>query len=248
MINNSFKKFDKPIITVNDFYGKQNKICDICIITFSKEIIKLAIEKFNAKKISEIKNCNFNIPIYLFEVDKLKIGIYVSSLGSAIASMNVIEANCLIGSDKFIMFGSAGSLDEEKTKNKYVIPTYSYRDEGMSYHYVEPEDYIKIENSKDVINIFDELKIPYVEGKIWTTDAIYMETVSNVDDRKKDGCIAVDMEVAGVQAVCKYYNFSLYNFLETGDVLSNDYTIDGLDKANHSFDKFYIGIEIAKRI
>jgi uridine phosphorylase len=47
----------------------------------------------------------------------------------------------LIGAKQFIMFGSAGSLNEEKTKGKFVIPTEAYRDEGMSYHYAPAKDH-----------------------------------------------------------------------------------------------------------
>lgn len=52
-----------------------------------------------------------------------------------------------------------------------------------------------------------------------TTDAIYRETCSKVDARKAEGCLAVDMEVAGVQAVCSFHGFRFYCFLMTGDVL-----------------------------
>lgn len=67
--------------------------------------------------------------------------------------------------------------------------------------------------------------------------------------RQKEGCIAVEMELAGVQSVCDYYGFELYNFLVTGDVLSEDkYEMERFNDANHNLDKFYIALEIAKRI
>ena len=57
------------------------------------------------------------------------------------------------------------------------------------------------------------------------------------------------MELAGVQAVCNYHGFELYDFLVAGDVVDQpDYTPEGLHEANHSLDKFDIAIEIAKRI
>ena len=67
--------------------------------------------------------------------------------------------------------------------------------------------------------------------------------------RQKEGCIAVEMELAGVQSVCDYYGFALYDFLVTGDVLSGEkYEVEGFNDANHNLDKFYIALEIAKRI
>ena len=63
------------------------------------------------------------------------------------------------------------------------------------------------------------------------------------------GCIAVEMELAGVQAVCDFYGWELYNFLVTGDVLDQAvYDVSGLADANHNMDKLYVAIEIAKRI
>ena len=88
-------------------------------------------------------------------------------------------------------FGSAGSLDKETTKGKYVIPYEAYRDEGMSYHYASPKDYIQIKNAEVMENIFNALELPYVMGKVWTTDAIYRETRNLVEKRKSEGCIAL---------------------------------------------------------
>ena len=57
------------------------------------------------------------------------------------------------------------------------------------------------------------------------------------------------MELAGVQAVCDYYGWNLYDFLVTGDVLDKAvYDISGLANANHNMDKLHIAIEIARRI
>lgn len=196
-----------------------------------------------------IKAANRVKPIYLIEIDGIKVGFYLSEIGSALASTDVIEVNWKIGAEKFIMFGSAGALDNELTKGKYVVPTDAYRDEGMSYHYAAPSDYIKVRNASFVAELFEEKKIPYVLGKNWTTDALYMETREKVRKRKEEGCISVEMELAGVQAVCDHYGFELYDFLVTGDVVNQpNYSQEGLHDANHSFDKFDVAIEIMKAI
>lgn len=130
-----------------------------------------------------------------------------------------------------------------------MIPTESYRDEGMSYHYAPPADYIKIRNADSLARLFSDKGHPYVEGRVWTTDALYRETRGQVEQRKQEGCLAVEMELAGLQAVCDYYGFELYDFLVTGDVVDQqDYTPEGLYEANHSMDKFYVALEIAEWI
>lgn len=75
------------------------------------------------------------------------------------------------------------------------------------------------------------------------------ETAGQVAIRQKEGCIAVDMELAGLQSICDFYGFDLYDFLVTGDVLSEDkYEMEKFNDANHNMNKFYIALEIAKRI
>ena len=179
----------------------------------------------------------------------MKIAGYLSHIGSAMAGGDVIEVNWITGASKFIMFGSAGSLDSEATNGKFVIPTESYREDGLSYNYAAPADYIEIKNSDVVKRIFDELKLPSIQGRVWTTDALYRETKAKLKARKAEGCIAVEMELAGVESVCDFYGWNVYDFLVTGDVLDQAiYDVSGLANANHNMDKSYIAIEIAKRI
>ena len=143
----------------------------------------------------------------------------------------------------------AGCSVEQTNRTKISDLDYTIAEEGLSYHYAPPADYIEVKNAKIVKAIFDELKLPNVLGKVWTTDAIYRETKAKFDARKKEGCIAVEMELAGVQAVCDFYGWELYNFLVTGDVLDQAvYDVSGLADANHNMDKLYVAIEIAKRI
>ena len=147
------------------------------------------------------------------------------------------------------MFGSCGSLNKEKTKGKFIVPTESYRGEGCSYYYAKPSDYISIKNGKKLSDVFDILGVPHILGKVWTTDSMLRETVGLVSKRKDEGCIAVEMELSGVQSVCDFYGFELYDFLEAGDVLKESgYEVEGLHNANHNLGKLYIALEAAKYI
>ena len=52
-----------------------------------------------------------------------------------------------------------------------------------------------------------------------------------------------------VQSVCDFYNLKLYAFFEAGDILdTNGYEAKGLNNANHSLNKLYIGLETATYI
>ena len=248
MITDAFDK-SEVLFGPKDFYGEKKNLCDKCIIVFSEVIFEYMLETYEHEQAGVIRCCNGVTAVYVFEIEGMKIAGYLSHIGSALAGSDVIDANWLTGADKFIMFDSAGSLDSNATDGKFVIPTAAYREDGLSYHYAAPTDYIEIKNTKAVKEIFDELNLPSVTGKVWTTDAIYRETKAKLEARKNEGCLAVEMELAGVQAVCNFYEWNLYDFLATGDVLDQAvYDVSGLADANHNMDKLYIAIEIAKRI
>ena len=226
MITDAFDN-SEVLFGTKDFYGEQKHLCDKCMIVFSELIFEYMLDTYEHQEVGVIRCCNGITPVYVFDIEGMKIAGYLSHIGSA----------------------PAGSLDSGLTTGKFVIPTHSYREEGLSYHYAPPADYIEVKNAKTVKAIFDELKLPNVLGKVWTTDAIYRETKAKFDARKKEGCIAVEMELAGVKAVCDFYGWELYNFLVTGDVLDQAvYDVSGLADANHNMDKLYVAIEIAKRI
>ena len=249
MIIHDYDINTQPLISLEKFYGEPKKLTKKCLILFSKVIHDYLIENFNCSVISHIGSCNGTTNIYAFEHGGEKIAFYLSPIGSAIASGTCYEAHWQTGATKFIMFGSCGSLDKEKTRGKFIVPTESYRGEGCSYYYAPPADYISVKNADKLSAIFDELGTPYVKGRVWTTDSMLRETVGLVRKRRSEGCIAVEMELAGVQAVCDFYGLELYDFLEAGDVLEeSNYEVRGLPEANHNLGKLFIALEIAKRI
>lgn len=249
MITDSFDISTESVTSPDAFLGERGSEIEICIVTFSRIISEEVHKRLECVKIGEIPSCNGRVPVYYFVHNGRKIGFYLSHLGSACAANDIIEVSWFSGATKFIAFGSAGSLDKEATAGKYVIPTAAYRDEGMSYHYAPPADYIDVKGTETVECVFRELGVPYVLGRTWTTDAFYRETRALVAKRREEGCLAVEMEVAGMQAVCDFHGYELYDFLMTGDVLDSDvYEASGLHEANHKLANFDLALKIAEKI
>ncbi len=247
MIIDSYDIESEPIVNFEAFYGPQKELVELCLVTFSKVIYEHLLSQYKCEQIAEVSLCNGNIPVWRFDINGKVIAFYLSPIGAALAGEMIAEVNHLTGAVKFIMFGSCGSLDDSVTNGKFIIPTQAYRGEGMSYYFAKPQNYISIKNADFLENLFSELKIPFVKGKIWTTDCPLRETVNLVNQRKREGCIAVEMEVAGVQAVCDFYGFELYDFLSAGDVLTEgDYQVEGLSDANHNLDKLQIALQITE--
>ena len=116
MITDCYDIETEPLISIKDFYGEQKHIVDVCLIIFSKEIHSHLLENFECQEIAQLKACNGYTSIYKMNYKGLELAFYLTGIGSAVASAMCYEASWLTGATKFIMFGSCGSLDREKTK------------------------------------------------------------------------------------------------------------------------------------
>lgn len=249
MITDSYDE-SKPMIEPSDIY-EGGYVADKCIVTFSHSVLSAVLKKYSCRKEAYSGTANGKIAIYSFMHKDEKILFYMSPIGSSISGSLMDEVHYLTGAEKFIVFGSCGSLDE-KTKGRFIVPTESYRDEGFSYHYAKACDYMKIRNHKIVSSVFKKNNIPFAEGRSWTTDAIYRETVNNADKRKADGCICVEMESSGLQAICDYRNMELYTFFFTSDSLSDEtwknINLGTKEEKNQQLRCFDLALLIAKEI
>lgn len=128
-----------------------------------------------------------------------------------------------MGAKRIILLGNCGVLDKSIEDCGIIIPTKAIRDEGTSYHYAPPSDYIDV-NKKYIPEFIEVLKAcgyPYVTGTTWTTDAFYRETRSKVNRRKEMGAICVEMECAAMQAMCDFRGVEFFQFLYAGDNLDH---------------------------
>ncbi len=66
------------------------------------------------------------------------------------------------------------------------------------------------------------MKIDYLVGKTWTTDAFYRETKQRINLRVYEGCLTVEMEFTALTAVAKYRNVEFGEILYCGDDLSHE--------------------------
>lgn len=247
MIINSYDE-SKPLLNPENVLEKVEFICDTCIAAFSRHVVEHVLERYEHEEVFHVGSCNGHIPVYYLK--ELNVLFYMASVTSAMAGGMLQEIHYICGATKYIYFGSCGILDK-KYKGKIIVPSSSYRDEGLSYHYAKPSNYIEIKNHKIVEKILSDNNINYVVGKSWTTDGIYRETINNVEKRRNDGCICVEMESAGIEAVCDYLNVDFYTFFLTGDLLESDWSREDLGgfkeeiKQKSSFD---VALLIAKNI
>ena len=167
MLSDFYDIDTEPVIQLSAFYGEPKNILEKCIILFSKEIHDYLLCNYECKEIGFISACNGNITIFSFNMAGEDIAFYLSAIGSAAASQICYEVHWQTGAKKFVMFGSCGSLDHEKTDGKYIIPAQSYRGEGCSFYFAPASEYIGIPNCNKLAEIFTDLNVPHVRGRIW---------------------------------------------------------------------------------
>ncbi len=216
-IINTFDNKTEEILSPTSIVTKIENFPEIAILIFKERFFNYLQEDFGMKIIGHI-NGGVHIPVYKLKFNNSDFAITRTIIGGA-GTAGVAEELIAMGAKKILIYGTCGTLDKNILKGHFVIPTAAYRDEGTSYHYVEPSDYIEIKTAKKLCSIFDELDIPYVKGKTWTTDAIYRETAGNMKKRKEDGCKVVEMECASIMAVSQFRNIPVYQFLYGDDTL-----------------------------
>lgn len=217
MITDSFDNETKAII--EPFVNKNAPQVDACILTFSDKIEKFVLQNYDCRQIGEFNCATHTTPVYQIDHNGGKFAFYKTIIGAPACVGTIEDSLAVIKTNKYIVFGGAGCLDKEIAHGKVMIPTAAYRDEGTSYHYAPPSDFISIVNYEVVGAFMRKSGIPCVEGKTWTTDAFYRETAGNFQKRKADGCISVEMECAALQAMCDFRGLELFMFFTSGDLL-----------------------------
>ena len=217
MITDTFDNAAEEIIKVAS--NENAEKADVCILTFSCEILKYVLNNFDCRVIGNLWSSNGAKPIYGFEYDGRRFAVYMSYVGAPACVADIEDTLSLINTDKYIVFGGAGCLNKDIARGKVMIPTSAYRDEGTSYHYAPASDYIAIKNADTVAEFMEKSGLPFIKGKTWTTDAVQRETRGNFEKRKNKGYISVEMECAAVQVMCDFRNLNVYFFFTCGDLL-----------------------------
>ena len=192
---------------------------DACIVTFSHEIESFVRARYDCPQIAEFWFATGKTPVYRLAYRGKTFAFYKTYVGAPACVATVEDTLSIINTKKYVVFGGAGCLDKAIAHGKIMVPTEACRDEGTSYHYMPPSDYVRVKNAAVVAHFMEENKLPFVCGKTWTTDSFYRETRGNFQKHKAEGCISVEMECAALQAMCDFRGLELYQFFTSGDLL-----------------------------
>lgn len=244
-----FDTSKNPIIHPANFLTKS--LPEKCVITYLGKELNQFVEEHKLPVIGYLNSEVFDIPIYEYIDGTERLCITMALCGGPGAAVALEELHAM-GCETFIVCGGAGTLINDSKVGEIVVPVSAIRDEGTSYHYLEPSREIEChkESVEKVVSRLKEMGIPFKTGKTWTNDAIYRETPDMIERRRNEGCITVEMEAATFFAVSHYYHIPLAQLLYAGDDVSGDEwdSRNWNSQKNIRYELLHIAIEIVKKM
>lgn len=224
-IENAFDNMSEEILKPWEIYDKiEDKVTnlpEVAVVTFMPQFIDIIKSRPDVEIITEIGSSSSDInPVYAVTHKNKHIAVYQTPVGGAGTVMR-LEMMIAWGVKNFVFFGNCGTLDKDISDGSFIVPTAAYRDEGVSYHYMPRSDYIEVKTADKLADIMTELKLPHTKGKTWTTDAIFRETKNNMQKRKNEGCLTVEMECASIMAAGQFRGVDVYQYLYAADNLDS---------------------------
>lgn len=250
------EEFDTDVdafINPNMVVGKIENFPEVTVSCFSKQLFDKVLSFFDAKKIAEIHSAVGRNPVYEIKYNDKRFAFFQSRVGEPLCVAEY-EDVIAMGSKRLILYGNCGVLDKSIEDCGIIIPTLAIRDEGTSYHYLAPSDTIPVNKKykEEFKAVLAEAGYTYVEGTTWTTDAPYRETRGKIARRKQQGAICVEMECAGMQAVCDFRGTDFFQFFYAGDNLDHSSwdprSLSGDAKLDDKTKIAFLALELGLRI
>lgn len=232
MENTMIKENNYPILEFDDSktaklnptaFADQTFDTDKMIITFFPEVMEKL--KAEGRIIPERTIAGENpVPIYRFTDADILITLGFVGCPACAGNLDLFNA---MGITKVMFCGGGGVLDKNIEVGQILVVDGAIRDEGFSYHYIEPSRYIYTEPevTSKMTRYLEDNSISYIRGLTWTTDAIFRETADKIEQRKKEGAKIVEMEQSGCIAVARFRGFDYGALIYGGDDVSqNEWT------------------------
>jgi purine-nucleoside phosphorylase len=144
-------------------------------------------------------------------------------MGAPYAAM-IVESLKVWGVESVLFVGWSGAVSRRVKTGDIILPDSAISDEGTSGHY-------RVSSSSTAhpsLPLFRQTKMAleklggtFHEGKIWSTDAIFRETVQKVKHYQQIDALAVDMELSAVFTVADFRRMHAAGLLVVSDEISN---------------------------
>jgi uridine phosphorylase len=180
----------------------------LCVLEFDGDLTDALIAQGLAQPLPTWP-C-FHTTMFGLELEGLACGIIPRTIGGPYAVL-VAEQLAAAGAGLIVGLTSAGRISPSLPIPCLVAATSAIRDEGTSSHYLPPAPTVDAPSSIPAL-LARELAStgwPVRQGAVWTTDAPYRETRSQLDHWAGQGVLAVEMQAASLFAFAQARRVSL---------------------------------------
>lgn len=146
----------------------------------------------------------YHTELHVVERDGLHFGIVGGAVGGPFAVL-VAEELFASGCELLLSVTSAGQILPAGQPPYFVLIDRAVRDDGTSYHYLPPEEYVEADGDliERVASLLGNAGLHVERGASWTTDAPFRETPSAIARWRDDGVLTADMEAASLYAFAR---------------------------------------------
>ena len=190
------------------------------VITFFPEVVRQLADE---GEISLERTIDGENPVSVYRFTNADVLLTLGYVGCPACAGN-LDLFHAMGITKVMFCGGGGVLDREIEVGQILVVDGAIRDEGFSYHYLEPSRcvYTTPAVTAVITEYLDRNSISYIRGLTWTTDAMFRETQDRIAHRKAEGAKIVEMEQAGCIAVAQFRNFAYGALIYGGDDVSQE--------------------------
>ncbi|MCB2012587.1 MAG: nucleoside phosphorylase [Geminicoccaceae bacterium] len=156
----------------------------------------------------EVQRCEhwpcFHTDMWLWPKDKPRCGIVARTIGGPYTVL-IAEQMVVCGMKAMVGLASAGRIRRDLPLPGIVVADEAVRDEGTSLHYLAPSETVKADRAlaETLTRAMGTVGLPVRQGLVWTTDAPYRETRTQIAHWALRGVLAVEMQAASLFAFGK---------------------------------------------
>jgi len=170
----------------------------LCILEFDGDLTDWLVAEGKARVFEEWP-C-FHTPMFTMDAEGVTCGVIPRTIGGPFAVL-IAEQLAACGVEWIVGLTSAGRVSPELPLPCLVVADEAVRDEGTSLHYLPPCETVRCSGSG--VELEKELRKTgwaVRRGKVWTTDAPYRETETQLRHWAREGVLAVEMQAASLFA------------------------------------------------
>ena len=158
----------------------------------------------------------------VYAAEKHRFSLVGPVIGAPYAAM-LVETLLVWGVRQILFLGWCGAVSQRVHAGDIIVPDSAMVDEGTSGHYIDPSCRVALpcrHLAGQAHQALGRRGIDFHQGAVWTTDAIFRETVEKVKYYQHQGALAVEMELSAVFTIAAFREASAAGILVVSDELS----------------------------